>query len=377
MNIIDKIINTSFFVMLGLLILPNVIFAGGDLFSGYATDYYTPSNSSSFGGYATDYYDYGGFGGYATDYYDYGGFGGYATDYYDYGGTNSYGYYEDYYTPSYGGYYEDYYTPSYSSGCYYGSCGGYSYGSRGSSPVVLGLSYSNSDRSSVTKVNNNIDNSVRINNDNDTTTTVTNTSIDSHDNNSINNSFNTVAYAENRGNNNSNDNLNISCRVSGTRIEKGDSVTYEVRINDGRSPYDITWRGDISGDDEEERVRYNRTGTYEVSVRVRDRNGDTDTADCPDVRVTDNDDDNNNITVTTSTNLNRTNGNLASLDSIFLSQVPYTGPGDILKVLGILAVIGVWSAVVAVWFRGKRTAKSTTSKINAFKEQNKNSAKIA
>ncbi len=235
------------------------------------------------------------------------------------------------------------------------------------------MSYSDNDRSSVVK--NNIDNSVRVHNDNDTTTTVTNTSIDSHDNNSINNSFNkTLARADN-DEDNDND-LEISCRVSDTRVEEGDYVTYEVRINDGKSPYEIDWSGDISGDDDEERVRYNRSGTYEVSVTVEDDNGDEDEADCPDVRVEDEDeDDEDRVIVTTSTN--RNTGNLASLDSVFLSQVPYTGPGDVAKVLGIIAVVIVWSAVVAMWLKNKRAVKTISSKISAFKEQNKNSSKIA
>lgn len=166
--------------------------------------------------------------------------------------------------------------------------------------------------------------------------------------------------------------LNVSCRVSDTRIEEGDSVTYEVRIRDGRSPYDIDWRGDISGDDEKERVRYNRSGTYEVSVRVKDRNGNTDTANCPDVRVEDEDEDNDDkITVTANTNLNRPTGNLASLDSVFLSQIPYTGPGDVAKVLGVIAIVGLWSAIIALHFRKNRVLKTKSNKIQEFKNQNK------
>lgn len=169
------------------------------------------------------------------------------------------------------------------------------------------------------------------------------------------------------------DDLEISCRVSDTRIEKGDTVTYEVRIRDGNSPYDIDWRGDISGDDEKERVRYNRTGTYEVSVRVEDEDGDRDTVDCPDVKVSDDDDDDrdNDINVITSTNFNRPTGNLASLDSVFLSQIPYTGPADVAKVLGILAVVAVWSTIIAMQFKKKRALKTVSNKIADFKEKNK------
>jgi len=163
--------------------------------------------------------------------------------------------------------------------------------------------------------------------------------------------------------------------VSDTSIDEGDTVTYSVEIDGGRSPYDIEWDGDISGDSETERVRYNRDGRYEVEVTVRDRNGDRASDTCATVRVGNNDDD-NNINVITRTNLGTPSGNLASLDSVFLSQVPYTGPEDVLKALGVLAFIAIWSTGVAMYFKRRRQVRAVASRLQNFKEANKSAATI-
>lgn len=178
--------------------------------------------------------------------------------------------------------------------------------------------------------------------------------------------------------NNNNDDLTIQCRVSDTSIEEGDTVTYSVDIEDGERPYEIEWDGAISGDDTSERVRFNRNGTYEVDVTVRDDNGDRDTDTCPVVRVRDTEDDDNNndnINVITRTNPNTRNttptGTLASLDAVFLSQVPYTGPKDILVTLGALSAIALWSAGAGMYFRKQRVKQSVTQRIDTFKQMNK------
>jgi hypothetical protein len=192
----------------------------------------------------------------------------------------------------------------------------------------------------------------------------------------------TIRVDNDNGGNNGDD-LEISCRVSDTTIEEGDTVTYSVDINDGNSPYDIEWDGDISGDNETERVRYNRNGSYEVEVTVRDDNGDRDTDTCPVVRVSDNNggsnNNNSNINVITHTNNTHSNtpiGNFASLDTVFLSQVPYTGPEDIARIAGVLAFIAIWSTGAALYFRKRRALQATSLKIEAFKATNKTTASI-
>jgi len=276
----------------------------------------------------------------------------------------------------------------------YGSSGGYNYlptsgGGGGGMPsggaLGLNLNYSN------TEITDNSDNSVRIidrsrtdNSVRNSTTTTTNSCSNvgsaSSTGNCNTNTVNNNVFAQN--NDEDEDDLKIICRVSDTSIDKGDTVKFTVEIDGGRPSYRIEWDGDISGDDDEERVRFNRSGTYRVSVEVRDANGHRASDDCAVVRVGDDededeDDDDRRITVTTGSNLNTPNGNLAGLESVFLSQVPYTGPADVAKVLGILALIAVWSTAVAMYFKKQRAFNSVSNKIADFKERNKSANKIA
>ena len=183
--------------------------------------------------------------------------------------------------------------------------------------------------------------------------------------------------------NNPNDDLEVICRVSDTSIDEGDVVTYTVEIDGGDSPYDIDWRGDISGDDRRERVRYNREGRYEVYVVVEDDDGNRDSDDCSTVRVDDDhdnnndDDDDRNVNVFASTNLSTPTGQLASLESVFLSQVPYTGPEDVAKVAGIIALALLWSMGIAMWLKKRRSVNSVSNKIEEFKRRNKEATIIS
>lgn len=170
---------------------------------------------------------------------------------------------------------------------------------------------------------------------------------------------------------NNDDDLDVVCRVSDTFIEEGDTVRFEADVDGGDSPFDYDWRGDIDGDDRTETVRFNREGRYQVSVRVEDDNGDVATDDCPDIIV---DDGGNNIIINNTPN--PPSGNLASLNSVFLSQVPYTGPKETLTVIGYIVAMFVWSVTI-VFFIAKRKGKSLVSdRISQFKNKNKVAVKV-
>lgn len=190
-----------------------------------------------------------------------------------------------------------------------------------------------------------------------------------------------IAYDDDdNDDNDDNDDLNVICRVSDTSIEEGDTVRFTADISGGDSPYEYDWRGDIDGDDRVESFRFNREGRYEVEIRVTDDDGNTDTDDCPVVVVddedNDDDDDDNNVNLITTTTNNPPTGNLASLNSVFLSQVPYTGSKETLTIIGYVATIFVWSVLV-VYFLARRKSKMLKSSIiDSFKKGNKVAVKI-
>ena len=162
-----------------------------------------------------------------------------------------------------------------------------------------------------------------------------------------------------------NDNFSISCEVNNTSIRAGERVTYSVNIRGGRSPYEYRWRGDIENEDDDQsrlRVRYEDAGRYNVRVTVTDRDGNRASDDCPSVRVRD-----------SGTTISETpSGTLASLDSVFLSQVPYTGPKeDAMKVLGFIVLTMLWSIPIGIVFYNRHKKRIQSMKIAQFKQMNR------
>ncbi len=163
-----------------------------------------------------------------------------------------------------------------------------------------------------------------------------------------------------------NDDLEVSCEVSDSSIEEGDDIKIEVDIDGGNGPYDISWDGDTDEVDDfdedarSQRIEFEDSGRYEFEVTVEDDNGDEESDTCV-VRVSDEDDDRV---------ISRTDGDLAGLSSVYLSQVPYTGPEDVAKVFGFIALIAVWSSMIAYYLLQNRTRSIVGSRIAAFKEAN-------
>jgi len=167
------------------------------------------------------------------------------------------------------------------------------------------------------------------------------------------------------------DDLNVRCRVSDTYVDRGDRVTISVDIDDGDSPYDIHWSGDdyriddFNDDRRRQTVRMDDRGTYRLRVEVEDDDGDRDADSCT-IRVGDNYNRYRNINV-------MSDSNLASLESVYLSQVPYTGPKDnIWEITGFLSLLILWSVVLSLilYKRHRKNLKSLS--ISQFKENNKN-----
>ena len=126
------------------------------------------------------------------------------------------------------------------------------------------------------------------------------------------------------------DDFDVTCKISDTRIEEGDRVTIEVDIDGGNSPFDIEWDGDVDDiddfDDNDRRqtVRIDDEGRYDLEVEVRDDDGRRRSDECRTIIVRDDDDD-DDVSVSVTSFTGGTTGRVAG---VALSQVPYTGLTD-------------------------------------------------
>jgi LPXTG-motif cell wall-anchored protein len=178
---------------------------------------------------------------------------------------------------------------------------------------------------------------------------------------------------ENKDDDDDND-FDVECRVSDSTIDEGDCVTYSVRIDGGDSPFEYDWNGDLEGEDDDNektiRVCYDDAGDYDVTIVVEDDDGNRESDTC-EVEV-DNDTRGTNSSSSRSySNRNDSpNGTLASIDSVYLSQIPYTGPEETAALVAAgLAVIGLgFGAAISLKKRAMR--KQTADRVAAFKAAN-------
>jgi len=167
------------------------------------------------------------------------------------------------------------------------------------------------------------------------------------------------------------DDFDIECKISDTSIDAGDRVKIEVDIDGGDSPFDIQWSGDddeiddFDDNDRSQWVTIDDEGRYRLKVEVEDDDGRTRRDTCRVIVVRDND---RNITVTNST----PTGTLAGLDSVYLSQIPYTGPlQDNWKVLGFISLLALWSMLIGMFFYKRHQKAQRSLAIQRFKESNR------
>ena len=168
------------------------------------------------------------------------------------------------------------------------------------------------------------------------------------------------------------DDFEITCEVDDTSVEVGDEVEFTVDIDGGNGPFEYEWDGDIEGEDDDERrlrVEYDDEGRYYVDITVTDDDGRRRNDSCSVVRVSDDDDDDHDINVSSD---DVPTGQLASLDSVFLNQVPVTGFGNnTQKIAWFLSFLTIWSGLVFGIFYKRHQKMLRSKEIARFKEANR------
>ena len=168
------------------------------------------------------------------------------------------------------------------------------------------------------------------------------------------------------------DDLDVVCRMSPRNPEEGERIRFEADVDGGDSPFDYEWSRDVDGDDRVIYERFNRDGDYEAKITVEDDDGNRASDTCE--FEVDDDDNNSTISVTSTTGLSNPNPGTPAVSAVYLSQVPYTGPGDTLALmLWIIAGI-MLSAGIVMKTRKSSYRKQVQNRIAEFKEQNKNLA---
>jgi len=132
--------------------------------------------------------------------------------------------------------------------------------------------------------------------------------------------------------------LDGSCYVSASNVSAGSVITWSATATGGNGSYSYYWSGDdsLSGTGSSISRIYNYSGTKNASVTITS-NGQSITRSCSTYVGS-----GNQVLSYTDTN--------DTLSGVYLSDVPYTGAGDTMKVILFTLSLILWSGALAYMF---------------------------
>ena len=138
----------------------------------------------------------------------------------------------------------------------------------------------------------------------------------------------------------------------------GQLVTWNTSVTGGNGNYYYAWNGTdgLYGNSSSMSKNYGSVGTKSASVTVTS-NGQTKYLNCPNVVV-------GAVTYVPPA------ANLASLSSVYLNQVPYTGVGDSPKFMAFMIGLILWSAAMAYVIIFRKRSITRKNHILDFKKEN-------
>src|SRR5665213_105580 len=153
-------------------------------------------------------------------------------------------------------------------------------------------------------------------------------------------SYNTGTY--NNGNYGSAPYLAGTCTASAPSASVGQMVTWSISVSGGNSNYQYFWTGDegLSSTGQTIENTYAYSGTKNATVSVTSGDGQTMTRTC-------------SITIAPAVVGNQVlaySNTAQPLSSVYLSSVPYTGAGDIVRVISFILALLAWSVLLAYYF---------------------------
>lgn len=160
------------------------------------------------------------------------------------------------------------------------------------------------------------------------------------------------------------DELIVSCKATPDTADIGERVTWKATAIGGDGDYEYSWSGDhgLAGSDRTESGSYDTAGTKHARVEVISGDGQTDSARCS-MEV-----EEPQSTVTVYTNTDNT-----PASQVYLSQVPYTGPMDNLKMALYILSFFLWSGAVSYYILyrkyGNEALAMVTAKAGAIRDE--------
>jgi hypothetical protein len=144
---------------------------------------------------------------------------------------------------------------------------------------------------------------------------------------------------------NNNDDLEVSCSANYDEVETGDSVRFTAEADGGNGSYKYSWSGtnSLSGSSRTVTKYYSTEGQKSARVKVTS-DGEISYATCY-VDVNDNQ---------VLSYVQNTNPVMPLTASVYLSDIPYTGAGDNIKIILFILALGLWGIFLAYYLLKKK-----------------------
>ncbi|MDD4803835.1 MAG: hypothetical protein PHN69_01550 [Candidatus Pacebacteria bacterium] len=154
-----------------------------------------------------------------------------------------------------------------------------------------------------------------------------------------------TCYADVEEDEDEDDDLEVSCYADDDSVETGDSIKWIAEADGGSGSYKYSWSGTdgLDGSSRTVTERYSDEGEKKARVKVTS-GGQTEYATC----YADVDDDNQVLSYV------QTNPVMPLAASVYLSDVPYTGAGDNIKIVLFATMLVLWSMFLAYYLLRKR-----------------------
>lgn len=145
------------------------------------------------------------------------------------------------------------------------------------------------------------------------------------------------------------ENLSVSCYANQNNIQVGNQIYWRADVSGGNGDYDYYWYGTdgLNSYSQSAYMTYYNSGSKSATVTVHDNNGHSASRTCY-----------ANVNQTQNTVLAYSQSYQPPMESaVYLSQVPYTGVADNVKLyffVGMMALFSAWMAYIVISYKKEK-----------------------